>query len=394
MNPDLTKGYIRELDGLRGIAILLVLVHHFGPATHSLWLERTLHLGWIGVDLFFAISSFLIAGILLNTKGEQRYFSNFYSRRAIRIFPLYYLLLLVFFTLIPLAQGGPYFETEFLRQSGSPLWYVFYLGNLREAMTGVEPAYFLAPTWSLCIEEHFYLAFPLAVALLSTAGLKRMLWILAVTAPLIRWGFLITFPENERIQYLGTICRLDVLALGCLLALWIRSADLLPYRRQLAVAAALLLTILAGAFVAGGLDRTQPFCRVWGYSLVGLTAACLVLTVVLHRNQPATAWLRSTWLCSLGKICYGIYLLQRPSEIALLKSLKLLGIETPAEALWLSGLKCIVAIAVAGVSWHFLERPLLRFKDYFLSARHPMPVSTDAEPVVQIDLPLRLERAD
>ena len=87
---------------------------------------------------------------------------------------------------------------------------------------------------------------------------------------------------------------------------------------------------------------------------------------------------------------------QRPSEIALLKSLKLLGIETPAEALWLSGLKCVAAIAVAGVSWQLFEKPLLRFKDYFMSAKHPMPAATSAEPApeAQVDLPIGLEPAD
>src|SRR5437764_12858768 len=144
--------YVPEVDGLRGIAILLVLVHHFGPHVQSPWVQRAMHLGWIGVDLFFVISGFLITGILLRTRADQQYYSNFYMRRALRIFPLYYLLLFSVFTLIPLVEGGPYFETAFVAESGSPAWYLFYLGNVREAITGHEPAYFLAPLWSLSIE--------------------------------------------------------------------------------------------------------------------------------------------------------------------------------------------------------------------------------------------------
>ena len=134
------RGYIAELDGLRGIAILLVLVHHFWP-TSGVWEQygHLPHLGWIGVDLFFVISGFLIGGILLDTKHEPHYFKNFYIRRALRIFPLYYLFLIVVFTLVPMTEGGPYRLTDFIQASGSPLWYFCYLGNMREAILGPAP---------------------------------------------------------------------------------------------------------------------------------------------------------------------------------------------------------------------------------------------------------------
>src|SRR2546429_456182 len=104
LKTDSMRGHIAELDGLRGIAILLVMLHHFWPKSGILthW-ASVAHLGWIGVDLFFVLSGFLIAGILLDGRGEQGYYRNFYARRALRIFPLYYCFLAVAFVLIPFA---------------------------------------------------------------------------------------------------------------------------------------------------------------------------------------------------------------------------------------------------------------------------------------------------
>src|ERR1041384_3740372 len=111
----LAKGFIAELDGLRGIAILIVMVHRLWPATGKGVAGDVAEAGWIGVDLFFVVSGFLITGILLDTKGEPGYFKNFYARRVLRIFPLYYL----FIGAVLVAFHGP----EFSANAGSPIWY-------------------------------------------------------------------------------------------------------------------------------------------------------------------------------------------------------------------------------------------------------------------------------
>ena len=378
--PPSYGGQIRELDGLRGVAIGFVMLHHYWPAGGMLSFgENLATLGWIGVDLFFVISGFLITGILLDTRNEKGYYKNFYARRGLRIFPLYYGFLLAAFTLIPLVEGGPYFSTRFLQESGSPWWYCLYAGNLREAITGHEPAYFLAPLWSLSIEEQFYLTFPWIVAVCSRRQLTTLLLGCLAFAPAFRAVTLWLFPANERIQYLATFSRVDVIAWGGLLAIGMRSGRIFCERW----ADSLLVGALGACVLAyqlGGLDRERPFCRVWGYSLVAVTFALLVWWAVRQRDTGRTAWLRARPLCGLGSLCYGVYLLQRPAEVLLLKAFGRLGLTFAADSIWLMGAKCVFAILVAWISFRCFEQPILSLKRYFTSARHPSLIPAEAKP--------------
>jgi len=383
------RGLVREIDGLRGIAILFVMLHHFWPPGGPLAAaEDVAHLGWIGVDLFYVLSGFLITGILLDTRGEPRYFRNYLARRALRVFPLYYLVLAAAFIVFPLVEGGPWAQTEFVRSSGSPLWYVFYLGNLREAIFGTEPAYVLAILWSLSIEEQFYLSFPFVVAFLSRRALTRLLCGLLVFAPLFRLAMLLAVPSNERIQYLGTLSRLDVLALGGLLALYYRSpasaVSSPASRRALGGALLALIAAMTAAFLLDGLDRLLWFCRVFGYSLVGLTMITALFWTLEHRGTRWTAPLRWGPLCALGKICYGVYLLQRPSEVVLNKLLPHAGITPDENAVWMLFAKCGFAVAVATASWFVFEKPILGLKRFFASKAHPS-LASDAAPAASDD---------
>ncbi|HEY5944464.1 MAG TPA: acyltransferase, partial [Kofleriaceae bacterium] len=175
----LTKGFIQELDGLRGIAILMVMVHRFWPRTGVGVAADVAGTGWIGVDLFFVVSGFLIAGILLDTKGDDGYFKNFYARRALRIFPLYYLFVIGVF--IAFAHNP-----EFRERAGSPIWYLVHLGNVPEGLLGLSVPYWIAPVWSLAIEEQFYLTFPWLVRFVDRRRLTIALVGMIAVAPIIR----------------------------------------------------------------------------------------------------------------------------------------------------------------------------------------------------------------
>src|SRR5262245_44918575 len=219
----LAKGFIRELDGLRGIAILMVMVHRFWPRTGVGVAADVAGAGWIGVDLFFVISGFLIAGILLGTKGDPGYFRNFYARRALRILPLYYLFVIGVF--VAFAHNA-----EFLARAGSPFWYLVHLGNVPEGLLGLNTPYWIAPVWSLAIEEQFYLTFPLLVWLLDRRRMTILLVGMIALAPIIRLVTMLALPGSERVQYLFTLCRIDTIAVGCLLALIVRTIDVERWR--------------------------------------------------------------------------------------------------------------------------------------------------------------------
>jgi peptidoglycan/LPS O-acetylase OafA/YrhL len=367
----LAKGFIQELDGLRGIAILMVMVHRFWPRTGVGLGADMAGAGWIGVDLFFVISGFLITGILLDTKGDRGYFRNFYARRALRIFPLFYVFVIGVFVAFS-------HNAEFRRLAGSPLWYLFHLGNIPEGLLGNNVPYWIAPAWSLAIEEQFYLTFPLLVYVLDRRRLTYVLIGMIIAAPMIRLGTMLAMPDQERVQYLFTLCRIDTLAIGCLLAVAIRSVDVERWRARARIAAFVALPSVVVLAIASNLDRRSPFDRVFGYSIVAVGCASIVTLVILSRGSRSTLLLRASPLTYLGKLCFGLYLLHRPADTIVSAIGARIGIQ---RDLWLLIPKIGVAIVLATISWRFFERPFLALKDRFATARHPAPKAVRAAAV-------------
>ncbi len=358
------RGYLPELDGLRGIAILLVMIHRMYPGTSPWYIEA----GWIGVDLFFVVSGFLIAGILLDTRHERGYFRNFYARRVLRIFPLYYLLIGGILVAFPL--GNP----DFLETSGSRAWYLFHLGNVPEAVLELGPPYWLAPVWSLAIEEQFYLTFPLLVRWSTPRRLAGILIAMAVIAIATRVISTFAMPANERFQYQFTLCRLDAIAAGCALALLVRWREFARWYPRMKPWLSIGMAACAGLALGTQLDRTTTFGRTVGYSIVALGFGALVLRVAMARDVRSTAMLRWAPLRYLGKLCFGLYLLHRPADTLTSVVIAKLGFDGESM-LWLP-LKMVVAVGLATLSWNLLEQPFLRLKDRFASRKHPSAHST------------------
>ena len=178
VDRSLERGHILALDGLRGIAILLVVFSHFVsnlriPADGWAWpLVSIAHAGWAGVDLFFVLSGFLITGILVDARGSSTYFKSFYARRALRILPAYYGFLLAIFVVLPLLHLGAGDNYMLARQHQG--WYWLHLTNVMMAI-GELPGHGPYPStlfWSLAVEEQFYLIWPAIVALCSTSTLR------------------------------------------------------------------------------------------------------------------------------------------------------------------------------------------------------------------------------
>ncbi len=351
---------IDEIDGLRGIAILAVMVHRLWPRDAENRFSVAADAGWIGVDLFFVVSGFLITRILLETRGEPSYFRNFYARRVLRIFPLYYLFVGTLLVAFPLAGNSAYLE-----HSGSPFWYLTFLGNIPEALLGKDPPYWLAPVWSLAIEEQFYLTFPWLVYWLGPQRLGKLLVGLFLLAPAVRLGTMLAAPEQERIQYLFTLCRVDAIASGCMIALIMRWKHVGALRGL-----AIVIACCAGAVaVLSDLDRTSAFGRVAGYSFVAIGFGALLLAVLTGRDRWWTAPLRLAPLRYAGKLCFGLYLLHRPADTIATALANRYDIDADRIS-WIP-IKIALALVMASASWFAFEKPILRLKRHFVSARHP-----------------------
>ena len=389
-----SAGRIEEIDGLRGLAILAVMLHRFWPLTGPLGAyAEVVVFGWTGVDLFFVISGFLVAGILIDTRNGHHFLRNFYARRALRILPLYYAYTVVVFSVMPLLQGGAYSDTAFIRASGSPLWYLLFLGNFPEAL-GTDPPFLLGHLWSLAIEEQFYLFFPLIV-LVSGSRLAQVLLGAVAVAAASRLVGTVLLPDNERLQYLATPCRMDSLAMGCLLAVLVRgrlNPALTKFAPKVLLAAALLA---AGATATGGLTRTTLFARVLGYSLVATVFAGVLLFTLANRGARSTAMLRFAPLRHLGRVCYASYLLHRPVDVVVDRAMLRLGSDELTHSATAIFTKIALTIAAASLSWRLFEQPILALKRHFERGGRPHGENDPVAPQANADatrLPLVTSR--
>lgn len=356
------RKHITELDGLRAVAVALVFLNHYAPVSAIAPLAFLRHVGWTGVDLFFVLSGFLITGILVDTRDSPRYFRDFYIRRSLRIFPLYYLTLTIALVWMAVTDGGAAYR-QMVSQWGSPLWEYAYLGNIKTALSGASPAWILTPFWSLHVEEQFYLLFPFIVRLLSKRTLFKVLIALVVVAPLVRLGLWMYDPQNPQLQYALLPSRVDDLALGALIAVRMRLGAWVLPKRGLAIAGATLLAAACWWFVAGGSTFGSDMERTIGYSLFGASAAAVILWIVRFRGTWATNWLNLRPIQFLGRISYGLYALQIPVGVFFgwLTARLHWKIGQGTNGLLVAGL----CVAAAAVSFYCFENPILGLKDRF-----------------------------
>ncbi|MFN3649750.1 MAG: acyltransferase family protein [Armatimonadota bacterium] len=355
------------LDGLRGTAILAVVVCHY-----SAWLPTTseaagaLVIGWAGVDLFFVISGFLITGILLDARGTPHYFRNFYARRALRIFPLYFAFLAVVLLLLLTTQSSPQ-----LWRAQPWLW--TYTANywLPTQSTWDRWSEMMVPLWSLAVEEQFYLAWPLVVFAVSPRTLLRICIGVIIAALALRL-ILTAAGVDWFALYMWTPTRADPLAAGALVALLLRQPDGERRTRRLAGYAgpiALLLILLT----ARGFDPTRhPWLRVMLYSaLAAFFAALLVWSIdsAALRGIPRRFY-ELPVLRAIGGYSYGIYLLHLPLAYATAHALHHFNYLDPAHPTWSSALLLItlsstLVTLIAVASFHLYEKPFLNLKHRF-----------------------------
>jgi len=367
------RGHVPLLDGVRGLAVLLLLSHQLvldvlpdaGAPTSDRLLDRLMQPGWIGVQLFFVLSGFLITGVLLDTKGRGGYFRSFYGRRVLRIFPLYYLLLVVLSFVLPrLGHVPPLLQAN---PRAMPLAWI-YLSNW--TLTVPAP---IGHCWSLAVEEQFYLVWPFVVAALSAPRLLRFCFVLAALALAFRIGVW-TLGLSPEIAYQNTFARMDALALGAAGAILLRDPAAVA-RWAPGLRRALLVAGVAVAIAAIlGLARTGPVTQIAGYSLLAISFALLIAVGVLEQAAGGgriSAALSARPLRLFGKYSYAIYIIHLPLHIFVSKVLladvvafrgegRHLAIQL-AYAIVMTG----VLLALAMLSYHLFEKHFLKLKRSF-----------------------------
>ncbi|HET9754472.1 MAG TPA: acyltransferase [Myxococcales bacterium] len=369
-------GHLPGLDGVRGLAILMVMAVHFvGDASAQTVLQRLVvkaaSYGVLGVDLFFVLSGFLITGLLVDAKDRPNYFRNFYARRTLRIFPLYYLVLALLFLVLPrIAEPTPLLEEA--RRHQVFLW--TYTANFYIAAKSAWALSYVTHFWSLAIEEHFYLLWPLVVFSFRRETLERIC--AGVIAAGLGLRVYLTFHGVSELSIsVLTPCRVDTLCVGALLALVARregGAEALV-RKAPRAAAVLAFAVFAVSAWCALTGLGLPLLHQVRGSLYALLFGALALISVSPAPGPVGRFFQGSVLRFFGKYSYGLYVYHGMLtwwfiEFHVEERLDAL---LPGHSLAIAVralLGVAISLAVAVASYEMFEKPFLRLKRFFEAA--------------------------
>lgn len=362
------KDYYEGLDGIRAFAVIFVMLFHFYP-------QGVLTLGWTGVDLFFVLSGFLITNILIKNKDKDNYFKSFYMRRVIRIFPVYYLVVIPMLLInVILLHNRDWMNL------GS---YLIYFQNF----TAVKSDYLfgLAHTWSLAIEEQFYLFFPFIIRIFSLKNSLRISVLLIIAAVILRSFFAWYYPQVTYFQSTLIFTRMDSLIIGAVLPLCISlfevTLKILNKILNIAIFISGILIVISLLnydlsnlsdlhlsrifFNYGNYNLSTPYGH-FKYTILAVFFAAIIGKLAYNTSSFANkfiALLSFKPLAYIGKISYGIYLYHWVIQEFFTLGLQKLNLQIPV--LLLVGIKIGLSILIAAISWKLLEKPILKMKHKF-----------------------------
>jgi peptidoglycan/LPS O-acetylase OafA/YrhL len=353
-----THNRIASLDGLRGLASLLVLAWHFNLTIHH-YLPV-----WVGMDIFFALSGYWITQRLLTTRGEPGYLSRFYFNRLVRIVPLYYAFLIIFFLFIHFisARNRPLFEYYLVH------WKSFFLftENWTFIRYGWPKDFSLVPTWSVAVETQFYVLWP-AVILLSRSARFRLIAFPILIALIWSARILVYYyyPPWAGMIYYNSLFKLDNFIIGSLVCQW-QLSGIKPDRRLLGWITAALVTIsTAVSVITHNAAFENPFFPLAGYTLQNLLAGCMLIYALESRTRAS--FFQHNFLQYCGRISYCLYLIHMPILIALTPRFATLGDrwwpghhQLFFEAGAITAL--VLSFGISTLSYHYFESYFLRLK--------------------------------
>jgi peptidoglycan/LPS O-acetylase OafA/YrhL len=372
------------LDGIRGLAILLVMFLHFADRSPPIGLANRLYTqvtgtGWIGVDLFFVLSGFLITGILIDSRKSATYFRDFYARRTLRIFPLYYACLVAWVAFAPLLHpSSAVGHVTIATMHHDQLWYWTYLSNWKMGFDGQWPPMGTSVYWSLAVEEQFYLVWPAVVLVFSPRALRNVCLSLIGLAFLAR-AIQVAAGAAPILVYVNTLSRMDALAIGALAAMALRD----PKQREWAQRTApWSLTLGAVSLAAmwiwiGTFSEYHPLMQTAGFTTLAVTFVSLMVEALTPGSRVGETF-RSPVLRFFGKYSYAMYLLHETLTLEVMPHMPKQWVIPGEIGAQLTKLvvSMTATIALAWLSWHLWEKHFLALKRHFSSRVRLRPGGT------------------
>lgn len=356
------RAYYPALDGLRGVASLLVVIYHnFG------FINQYFFFGWLGLDIFFVLSGFLITDILLTTLNTKHYLRNFYVRRVLRVFPVYYAGLIIFLIILPMIPNLPVRIDYFV---DNQVWLWTYLENWFYIFNPSRNQSALNHLWSLAVEEQFYLLWPLVIMILRKPKyiLVFITLVLLLTVGLRYWVW-VNQIENLAYYNLYTFTRIDGICIGCIVAV-LQKINFKFLGKNTAV----IVFVFAGLnflfyFINKQYNFSFPYLAIVGYTTFAMIFGLLIYDIVNGGTKLFTTIFNFAPLKLIGRISYGCYIIHWPLYLIIgpyLVKWCTQNIPFISANFFASATATIIAYILGYLSYRYFEMKFLHLKKHFI----------------------------
>lgn len=347
------------LDGIRGIAILMIVIYHnFG------YIDKYFFFGWLAVDLFFVLSGFLITDILLNTVENKNFLRNFYFRRILRIFPLYYLFLIIFLIVLPQLN----IKADLKYYTDNQIWIWTYLQNwlyiFKDPNTNT-----LNHLWSVAVEEQFYLLWPLVILLLRKPKYLLIFISLLLVATLgLRLWIWLNHLSGFAYYNLYTFTRIDGICIGCMVALLLKINPTFLKKYTWGVVLFFAIMNFAFFFINRQYQFSFPYLALVGYTTFAMMLGLLVNQAITKETRLINFIFNIRLLKFFGRISYGFYLFHWPVYLmcsSYISSRAIIIYDEWLTRFAVSVIATLIAIVISWFSFNYFEKYFLKLKVKF-----------------------------